>query len=316
MNAMQRSGAGAIEVDHLGHRYGDRTALHDVTFAVRPGEMVALLGPNGGGKTTLFRILGTLLRPTSGDARLFGLSVTGDPDGVRRNLGVVFQRPSLDVKLTVRENLRHHGHLYGLTGADLRRRCDAALEALGLASRASDRVEALSGGLQRRAELAKGILHGPRLLLLDEPNTGLDPNARREFLGQLETLRRRDGVTVLLTTHFMEEAERCDRVGILHQGHLVALEEPGKLKASIGGDVVVICGDDPGALARDVEQRFGVRPVSVNGTLRLEGVGGHRLVGELVEAYPGRIASITWGQPTLDDVFVHLTGCRLDEAAA
>ncbi len=306
----------AIEVERLSHAYGDRTALADISFAVQPGEMVALLGPNGGGKTTLFRILGTLLRPASGDARVFGLSVTRDSAGVRQGLGVVFQRPSLDVKLTVMENLRHHGHLYGLTGAELRRRCDASLASLGLAARARDIVESLSGGLQRRAELAKGILHGPRLLLLDEPNTGLDPNARREFLAQLETLRRRDGVTVLLTTHFMDEAERCDRVGILHQGRLVAFEEPARLKASIGGDVVVIDCSDREAIARDLQSRFGVSPADVNGTLRLESSGGHRLLGEIVEAYPGRIASITWGPPTLDDVFVHLTGHRLEEEAA
>jgi len=306
----------AIQVEGLSHVYGDRHALSGIGFTVEPGEMVALLGPNGGGKTTLFRILATLMRPTSGDARVFGVSVTRDPAIVRRSLGVVFQRPSLDVKLTVLENLRHHGHLYGLTGSELRRRCDRSLAALGLTARGRDRVESLSGGLQRRVELAKGILHGPRLLLLDEPNTGLDPNARREFLAQLETLTRRDGVTVLLTTHFMDEAERCDRVGILHQGRLVAFDEPARLKASIGGDVVVIDCADGETIARDLESRFGVRPAAVGGTLRLESAGGHRLLGEIVEAYPGRIASITWGPPTLDDVFVHLTGHRLEEEAA
>jgi ABC-2 type transport system ATP-binding protein len=306
----------AITVDGLGHRYGDREALSRVSFEVRPGEIVGLLGPNGGGKTTLFKILGTLLTPSAGDARIFGHSVTREPARVRERLGVVFQRPSLDTKLTLLENLRHHGHLYGISGPELRKGCEAALVALGLSGRARDRVESLSGGLQRRAELAKALLHRPDLMLLDEPNTGLDPNARREFLAQLEQLSRRDGVTVLLTTHFMEEAERCDRVGILHEGRLVAFEEPHRLKARIGGDVVVVQCRDPEAMRGKLKERFDGDPLVVDGTVRLETPRGHRLVGEIVEAFPGEILSVSWGQPTLDDVFVHLTGRRFEEEAA
>jgi ABC-2 type transport system ATP-binding protein len=306
----------AIDVQHLGHAYAQRRALADVTFTVNSGEIVGLLGPNGGGKTTLFRILATLLRPSEGDARILGRSVIADPDGVRRALGVVFQRPSLDLKLTVRENLTHHGHLYGLSGGELKRRCDAMMAALGIADRAGDRVESLSGGLQRRAELAKGLLHRPSVLLLDEPNTGLDPNARREFLNHLETRRQNDGVTILLTTHFMEEAERCDRVGILHEGKLVAFDKPTRLKSSIGGDVVVIECREPDSMAAQIRKNFSIDATVVNGSLRIETPGGHRFVSQVVETFRDEITSVTWGQPTLDDVFVHLTGRRLAEAAA
>jgi ABC-2 type transport system ATP-binding protein len=306
----------AVSVRRLTHRYGERLALSDVSLTVERGEMVGLLGPNGGGKTTLFRILATLLRPSQGDALVLGRSVVGDPGGVRRALGVVFQRPSLDVKLTVRENLIHHGHLYGLRGADLRARCEAALSAVALADRAHDRVEALSGGLQRRAELAKGILHRPSVLLLDEPNTGLDPNARRDFLNHLEGLRRAEGVTVLLTTHFLEEADRCDRVGILHEGILAACDAPGRLKSSLGGEVLVLTGPNPETLRAKIRERCGIEAAAVGGTLRIERPEALRLASELVDAFPAEISSASWGQPTLDDVFVHLTGRRLEEAAA
>jgi ABC-2 type transport system ATP-binding protein len=303
----------AVEVAQLGHRFKDRQALSDVSFHVGAGEMVAMLGPNGGGKTTLFRILATLLRPSQGDARLLGYSVRETPAAARAGMGVVFQRPSLDLKLTVRENLRHHGMLYGLHGADLARRVGDALARMGLADRASDMAGILSGGLQRRAELAKSLLHRPALLLLDEPSTGLDPGARREFLGHLESLASA-GVTVMLTTHFMEEADRCGRVGILHAGRLVAFAPPEQLKAEIGGDVVSVRGTDLEALAGKVRERFDLPATRVDGWLRYEVAGGHHLAAALVEAFPGEISSLTWGRPTLDDVFTHLTGRRLEEA--
>ena len=287
----------AVRVEGLSHNYGERQALREVSFAVESGEMVGLLGPNGGGKTTLFRILATMLRPTAGDASLSGRSVMKDPHGVRSVLGVVFQRPSLDIKLTVMENLRHHGNLHGLSGNDLRKRSRNALIALGLADRARERVESLSGGLARRVELAKSLLHRPSILLLDEPNTGLDPNARRDFLDYLDNLRKRDGVTVLLTTHFLEEAERCDRVGIMHEGRLVAYDTPGKLKDIVGDEVLVLSGPR-------------MPPI------RLEGPHAHRLASDLVDRFPEEVSSYSWGRPTLDDVFVHLTGRTLKEAEA
>jgi ABC-2 type transport system ATP-binding protein len=300
----------AIEVENLRHEYGGRVALADVSFTVRRGEMFGLLGPNGGGKTTLFRILSTLLPPTGGEARVFGASVRSRAAEVRRRLGVVFQRPSLDTQLTVAENLLHHGHLYGLSGVNLRQRSRQMLERLGIAERGRDLVRTLSGGLQRRVELAKGLLHRPELLLLDEPSTGLDPGARRDLLQLLRRLGEEDGVTVALTTHYMEEAERCGRVAILNEGRLVALGAPGELKSAIPGDVVVVEARDPAALAQKIRTRFGVEPARVDGSLRLERPRGHEFVRELVDAFPDEVSSASFGRPTLEDVFIHLTGRR------
>jgi ABC-2 type transport system ATP-binding protein len=299
-----------MQIDHVSHRYGDRLALDDVSFAVGRGEMFGLLGPNGGGKTTLFKILATLMRPSSGGGTVAGDSICAAPDRVRRHLGVVFQHPSLDGKLTVFENLMCHGHLYGLHGAELRRRTGAMVERLGVTQRAHDLVETLSGGLQRRVELAKALLHSPPILLLDEPSTGLDPGARRDFLQYLRELRDRDAVTIVLTTHYMEEAERCDRVAILHEGKLASLGAPGELKSHVGGDVVVLQSKNPEALQRNIEERFGHGAFVVDGTVRVERPRGHEFVRDVVDAFPADISFVTYGKPTLEDVFIHLTGHR------
>ncbi len=304
----------AIQIDRLSHRYGERTALDEVSFSVAPGEIFGLLGPNGSGKTTMFRILSTLMRPTSGRAEIFGVDIGVDPGLARRSFGVVFQRPSVDPKLSVDENLTHHGRLYGMRGSELAQRCREMLDRVGLADRASDRVETLSGGLQRRVELAKGLLHSPRLLLLDEPSTGLDPGARREFNRHLLDLRDRDGVTIVLTTHYMEEAERCDRVGIMDEGRLARVDTPLALKESVGGDVVVVHSEDCAALGEKIRQRFGFDAAEVDGTLRIEQERGHELVRDLVEAFPDEIRTVTFGKPTLEDAFIHVTGRRLWES--
>ncbi|MEO8602737.1 MAG: ABC transporter ATP-binding protein [bacterium] len=309
----------ALVVDGLRHQYGQRLALAGVSFTVARGEIFGLLGPNGSGKTTLFKLLSTLVRPDGGTARVCGRDLLREPDAVRRQLGVVFQRPSVDGKLTVRENLMHHGHLYGLRGADLAGRVKAMSERLSIADRLRDRVETLSGGLQRRVELAKGLLHQPRLLLLDEPATGLDPAARREFTRTLSELRARDGVTIVLTTHYLEEAERCDRVGIMHAGQLIAVDTPDALKARVGGDVVVIHAAEPEALRARIAERFGVELALVDGALRGERPRGHEFLRDVVEAFSGELRSVTFGKPTLEDVFIQLTGERLwdgGEAAA
>ena len=299
--------APAVEVEDLHHSYGEREALAGVSFSVAHGEIFALLGPNGGGKTTLFKILSTLMLPTSGSVRLLGHDLVLEPFQVRQRLGVVFQQPSLDRKLTVLENLNHHGRLYNLSGRQLQSRAPAMLARVGLTERADDLVETLSGGLQRRVELAKGLLHQPEILILDEPNTGLDPGARRDFMNYLQHLREQEGVTILLTTHFMEDAERCDRVGILHEGKLVALGAPDALKQSIGGDIVVIQSPDPHGLQKKLRERFGCDPALVDGTLRVERPRGHEFIRDVVEAFPGEIASASFGKPTLEDVFIHLT---------
>jgi ABC-2 type transport system ATP-binding protein len=301
-----------------------RPALAGVDFQVAPGEIFGFLGPNGGGKTTLFRLLATLARPESGSLHIFGDDLASRAREIRRRLGVVFQSPSLDLQLTVRENLVHQGHLHGLGGRDLAGRIAAGLARFGLAERAGQRAAELSGGLRRRAEIAKALLHDPRLLLLDEPSTGLDPGARRDLWESLEALRT-GGVTVLLTTHFMEEGDRCDRLVLLSRGTIVAEGAPAELKREIGGDVVTLtglAGEDPEALARDVAALYPeIVPRVHDGAVRLERERGHELAARLAEALPGRIESVTVARPSLEDVFLRRTGHRLydesgDEAEA
>ena len=285
-----------------------RPALAGLDFDVPAGSIFGFLGPNGGGKTTLFRILATLARPESGTVRMFGADLATQAREVRRRLGVVFQSPSLDVQLSVRENLVHQGHLYGLSGRELEGRIAAALERFGLAERREQRTKELSGGLRRRVEIAKALLHDPRLLLLDEPSTGLDPGARRDLRETLESLRAA-GVTVLLTTHFMEEGDRCDRLVLLDRGTIVAEGAPAALKEEIGGDVVTLTGPDPEGLARDIAARFpGPAPEVRDGAVRIERERAHELVARLAEAFPGRIDAVTVARPTLEDVFLHRTG--------
>lgn len=302
-----------IQVQNLTHRYGDRIALSNISFDVRPGEIFGLLGPNGGGKSTLFRILSTMMVPTDGQAVIAGSDVERDPGAVRRQVGVVFQTQSLDKALTVEENLRAQGHLHGLSGATLRDRMTAAMERLGLEDRRADVVETLSGGLRRRVEIAKALLHRPKVLLMDEASTGLDPAARRDLSRHVENLRDREGVTILLTTHILEEADRCDRLILLHQGKIVAQGSPGELRARIGGDVVVLESANSGELAGRIQERFsGVRPKVLESQVRVEIANGHRFITEVVEAFPGSIDSVGLHKPTLEDVFVRETGAAIE----
>ena len=300
----------AVEIANLSFSYGERRGLSEVSFSIARGEIFGLLGPNGGGKTTLFKLISTLVPLQTGDARILGFDLRSDTIALRRRLGVVFQHPSVDGKLTVAENLAHQGRLYGISGVRLRERSAAMLEQLGLSARAGDLVETLSGGLKRRVELAKSLLHEPELLVLDEPSTGLDPAARREFLNYLTHLRDRQRVTIVLTTHYMEEAERCDRIGVLHQGRLVAIAPPAELKARVGGDVVAIYAREPEELQKKIAARMRVTTVLVDGTLRVERPRGHEFVRDVVDAFGDEIESVTFGKPTLEDVFVHLTGHR------
>jgi ABC-2 type transport system ATP-binding protein len=302
-----------IALDGVSHNYGDRLALDNLSFAVQPAEIFGLLGPNGSGKTTLFRILSTLMVPTAGSARIQGFDVAREPNRARQQTGIVFQARSLDLKLTVLENLKHQGHLYGLRGENLKKRSDEVLRRVGLSDRARDFVETLSGGMQRRVELAKGLIHSPAVLLLDEPSTGLDPGARRDMWQYLQTLRDQEGVSILVTTHLMEEAEHCDRLAILNQGKLVALGSPAQLKSAIGGDVVLFETAGPEAARSLVERmgdRFGVQPSVLGSTVRLELPEGHRLVTTVVEAFPGEIDGISVARPSLEDVFIQRTGHR------
>jgi ABC-2 type transport system ATP-binding protein len=304
-----------IRVDELHHRYGDRVALDSLSFTVASAEIFGLLGPNGSGKTTLFRILSTLQLPGGGRAQVLGHDAALDPAGLRRRIGVVFQARSIDLKLTAEENLWHVGHLYGLHGAELKARIAEMLQRVGLAERARERAETFSGGMQRRLELAKGLLHRPSVLLLDEPTTGVDPGARRDLWDYLHRLRDQEGVTMIVTTHLMDEAERCDRLAILSEGRLVALGTPAELKRQIGGDVVLLESDNPDSLAVRMAERLAVKPQVLDGKLRLEIQQGHSFVSKIMEAFPGEIQSVTVSRPTLEDVFIDRTGHRFWSAA-
>jgi len=300
----------AVEIAEVSHRYGERQALDAVSFDVRGGEIFALLGPNGGGKTTLFRLLSTLIPLQAGAIRVLGDDVAQDVDAVRRTIGIVFQAPSLDKKLTVVENLRHQGRLYGLRGAALDARIDEMLARLRLEDRRRDLVETLSGGLRRRVELAKGMLHEPRVLILDEPSTGLDPGARSDLWEYLRLVRREQGTTVVLTTHLLEEADKADRLAILDRGKLVALDTPDRLRSTVGGDSLTIETDEPERLIAGLQERFGFAARRIDDAVRIEQADGHRWVAQVVEAFPGTVKSVTLGKPTLEDVFINRTGHR------
>jgi len=302
--------APAIEVRGLSHSYGERRALDGVEFSVEAGTIFGLLGPNGGGKTTLFRLLSTLLPIQAGQARVLGLDLARESNEVRKHIGVTFQSPSIDPKLTVGENLKYQGQIYGLFGAALRQRIDLLAEKLGLKERLGERAETLSGGLKRRVEIAKGLLHRPQLLLLDEPSTGLDPGARHDLWRYLRGLREEDGVTVLVTTHLMEEAERCDTLGILDHGRLIALDTPLALRTKLGDDYVTVQCDDPDELSQRIHERFGVTPQKIGGALRIGKSRGHEFVRDLVEAFPADVKTVSLGKPTLEDVFIERTGHR------
>jgi ABC-2 type transport system ATP-binding protein len=306
----EHAGRPIIAVRDLVHRYQDRTALNGVSFDVRPAELFGLLGPNGSGKTTLFRILSTLMVPTSGSATIAGFDAVRQPGALRRHIGVVFQAQSVDLKLTAYENLWHQGHLYGLRGPELKQRINEILSRVGLLDRSADRVETFSGGMQRRIELAKGLLHHPEVLLLDEPTTGLDPGARRDLWQYLQILRDQERVSVIVTTHLMEEAERCDRLAILNEGNLVALGTPEALTREIGGDVILLEAHDPQTLADHIRNKFHVDATVMDNQVRLEIENGHRFVPDVVEAFPGEIQSLSVSKPTLEDVFIHRTGHR------
>jgi ABC-2 type transport system ATP-binding protein len=309
-NSLSGSDAAVISVEDLRHTYDERVALDGVTFGVRSAEIFGLLGPNGSGKTTMFRILSTLMLPTSGRTVIMGHDVAREPNAVRREIGVVFQAASIDVKLTAAENLQHVGHLYGLRGNTLAERVREMLDRVGLADRSNDRAETFSGGMQRRLELAKGLMHHPSVLLLDEPTTGLDPGARRDLWQYLAQLRDQENVSVLVTTHLMEEAERCDRLAILSHGKLVGLGTPAQLKTEIGGDVITLESREPQRLAERINSRFGVNAAVIGEQVRIERDHGHRFVTDIVEAFPGEVDSVSISKPNLEDVFIHRTGHR------
>lgn len=296
--------APAVDIQGVTHRYGAHVALRDVSLQVEAGRLYGVLGPNGSGKTTLFRILSTLMPPSEGAAHVFGLDVARRSAAVRRRLGVVFQEAALDENLTVRENLQFQASLYGLYGTDRRERIDELLDRLRVSDRANDAVSELSGGLRRRVDLARGLLHRPDLLLLDEPTTGLDPGARRAFWTAIDRLREVEGTTLLLATHLMDEAERCERVGILSDGSLVASGAPRALKSELGDETLWIETDEPTALRDRIDAQFGVSTRIVGSTVQVAPPDPPAFLSALYEALGDRIRSATIRTPTLEDVFM------------
>lgn len=303
-----------IQVRDLHYDYPNRRALSGVSFEVDQGEIFAMLGPNGSGKSTLFRLLATWAPLQSGEVSMAGLSLRHQARSIREILGVVFQSPALDLQLTVEENLRFSGAFWGLGGALLRDRVDEELHRFQLFDRRRERALALSGGLRRRVELAKCLLHEPKILLLDEPSTGLDPQARRQLWSILDTVRRERRLTVLLTTHYLEEAESANQVAFLHQGEIRAMGTPRALTAEIGGDVVRLAAEQPQDLAHQIEQLHpNSHPVVEDRIVRFEVTDGMETLGELLPQLDQPISSVTVSRPNLLDVFEKHTGTRLED---
>jgi ABC-2 type transport system ATP-binding protein len=307
-----------VEVDDLVRRYGKFTAVDGISFDVGGGEVFGFLGPNGAGKSTTIGMLCTLLRPTEGRALVNGFDVVRRPDDVRRSIGLIFQDPSLDVYLTAQENLDFHAFAYDVPSFEARARTDELLRMVELADRRHDLVKTFSGGMKRRLEIARGLLHRPRVLFLDEPTLGLDPQTRGHIWRYILDLRRREGVTLFLTTHYMDEAEHCDRIAIIDHGKIVALDTPSNLKAGVGGDIVHLRTDDNARAGEEIRARFGLEPERHDGELRLEVPRGDEFIPELVRGLSGRIATVGVRRPTLDDVFLKLTGhaIRAEEASS
>lgn len=303
----------AVSIEKVSHFYGKRQALNEVTLSINPGEIFVFLGPNGGGKSTLFRLLSTLMPLSHGDISILGRAVRTHQHEVRQQIGVVFQMPSLDKKLTVLENIHQQAALYGIAGNTLKERTALLLEKLELEDRKKDIVEDLSGGLRRRVELAKGMLHSPKVLLLDEPSTGLDPAARQAMWRYLEFLRTDQGVTVILTSHLLEEAEKADRIAILDQGKLVALDTPDALKDQIGGDTITIRSRQPKTLIEKLHNELNLDASEVSELVRLETEDGPATIRLIMQSASDLVDAITLAKPSLEDVFIAMTGRQFTE---
>lgn len=305
-----------VHIERLAHRYGShgsRWALDKVSLSVPEGALYGLLGPNGSGKTTLFRMLSTLLRPSEGAVRIFGRDPRTHPDAVRRRVGVVFQDAALDEELTVLENLRTHAALYGLQRRAFEERLARLLPLFGLEDVLRERAGRLSGGQKRRADLARGLLHAPPLLLLDEPATGLDPAARHAFREAVDRLRREEGATVVLATHAMEEADRCDLLTILDRGRIVAHGTPAALKEAIGTETLWIECDRPEDLAKQIAQQLDVSAQVIGTRVQIAGPRARELLSPVYETAGEAIRSVTIRRPTLEDVFMARAGRGLRE---
>ncbi|MBV9280215.1 MAG: ATP-binding cassette domain-containing protein [Chloroflexi bacterium] len=305
-----------IEVRGLVKRYGDIEAVRGIDLEVRQGEIFGFLGPNGAGKSTTISVLSTLLKPTSGRASVAGLNVMEHPGEVRARIGLVFQDPSLDDQLTARENLEFHAFLYGLSSTIRRQRIDEALAMVELTDRAASPVKTFSGGMKRRLEIARGVLHYPQVLFLDEPTLGLDPQTRARIWEYLHGLRRREAITIFMTTHYMDEAEFCDRIAIIDHGTIVALGTPDQLKAQVGGDIVTVTTANNPEAAAEIKDHFQIEPHMADGTLRLEVGDGASFLPQLLRRLSVPVSTVSLSRPSLDTVFIKLTGRAIREEEA
>ena len=305
----------AVEVSGLVKTFDEVEAVRGIDLSVPGGELFGFLGPNGAGKSTTIKILCTLLRPTAGTARVAGFDVVRDRTEVRRHIGLVFQETTLDAYLTAEQNLRFHAEIYGMPKADVGPRIDVVLEMVGLTDRRRSPVRTFSGGMKRRLEIARGLLHSPRVLFLDEPTIGLDPESRAGLWDYVDRLRAEEDITVFLTTHYMDEAERCDRIAIVDAGRIGALDTPSALKASVGHDRVRVQTTDDDAAEALVRDRLGMETEREGGALVVLTPDGERFVPQLFELGL-TVRSVSVSRPTLDDVFLAYTGARMSERQA
>jgi ABC-2 type transport system ATP-binding protein len=303
--------APVIDVAALGKRFGDVEAVREVTFRVSEGEVFGFLGPNGAGKTTTIHMLCTLLRPTSGQAAVAGFDVVRQRDAVRRSIGLVFQNTTLDDALTAEQNLRFHAYAYGVPGGVRERRIEELLSLVELAERRRDRVRNFSGGMKRRLELARGLLHRPRVLFLDEPTLGLDPQTRRRVWDYIAELHGRERLTVFMTTHYLDEAEQCDRIAIIDDGRIVALDSPDALKRAAGGDRIAFTTAEPTAAAEELREHFRLSPILTDGSVTFHVPNGEAFLPDFVRSFSLPLEAISLRRPTLDDVFLDLTGRQI-----
>jgi ABC-2 type transport system ATP-binding protein len=314
MAATGNGSAAAIAVQGLVKHYGPVEAVRGVDFEVAPGEVFGFLGPNGAGKTTTINMLCTLVTPTGGSATVAGHDVVRERDDVRRNIGLVFQDPTLDNYLTAEQNLRLHAELYGLRRDVVAPRMQQVLEMVGLWERRKSPVGTFSGGMRRRLEIARGMMHSPRVLFLDEPTIGLDPQTRRSIWTYIRELKEREEITIFMTTHYMDEAEWCDRIAIMDQGEIVALDAPATLKARVGTDRVTIrTADDEAAIAA-LKQRFDIEARIAEGAVTFGVPGGEQFVPRLFAELDVPIQEVSVSRPTLDDVFMSYTGTTIRDA--
>jgi len=302
-----------IEASNLVKRFGELEAVKGVSFSVKEGEIFGFLGPNGAGKTTTINMLCTLLKPTEGQAKVNGYDVIKERSQVRQSIGLVFQEPSLDDYLTAEQNLRFHGYAYGIPKNVLEPRLKELLEMMELWDRRKGKINTYSGGMKRRLEIARGLLHHPRVLFLDEPTLGLDPQTRRRIWDYIHDLRKRENLAIFMTTHYMDEAENCDRIAIIDYGRTVALDTLEKLKDGVGGDVISVKTEDNEEAMRLLEGQYKLKPGIENGIISFTVPHGEEFLPKFVSGFPLRLLSIGLRRPTLEDVFLKLTGRKIRE---